>query len=271
MKTKLKVVILLLSCFAGFNAFSQSNKVKYDKDTIKIDGEFYAIMKKKSVGLFINEFSVRNHDNVELIYLKYKTRPRWVNGVSSSEGYYEFNFIGSGSNVNIYNLIGANNIAKFLIENNLIKNDAIDYDAERRFIQINHGYTPKNESSNSNQPTIIINNGGSSAPNNDVKAAAPVKSNAKFTIDGNKILRDGNLVGKFRLDTTNSSYSQKLIFITVYSDGGDKIAEASAPASNPAEWSIKTFSDDKTSTILYDSPGEKERLFKWLSDKGYLQ
>src|SRR5258708_3204392 len=146
MKTKLKIFVILLSCLTGFNSFSQSNKVKYDKDTIKVDGEFYAIMKKKSVGLFINEFSVRNYENVELIYLKYKTRPRWVNGVNSSEGYYEFNFIGSGSNVNIYNLIGANTIAKFLLENNLIKNDAIDYDAERRFIQINHGYTPKVES-----------------------------------------------------------------------------------------------------------------------------
>ncbi len=117
---------------------------------------------------------------------------------------------------------------------------------------------------------VNINNApANSEPAEPAPAPLP-KSKSPVTTNGNEIIRDNGVIGKFRQDSTISSYSVKQILITIYSEAGDKVAEASAPVASPKEWSIKTFSDGKTFNILYDSPGEREKLFRYLADKNYL-
>ena len=158
-----------------------------------------------------------------------------------------------------------------MVENNLIKNNAVDYDAERRFMQVYHGRYPTAEAPASNNAPVVVNiNNAPAQASTEAATSAPPKSKSPVTLNGNEIMRDGNVIGKFRQDTTSSNYSEKQTMIIVYSEGGDKVAEAYAPVASPKEWYIKTFSDGKNFSIMYDSPGEREKLFRYLADKNYL-
>jgi hypothetical protein len=274
-----KLFFIVTAMLISQCGFSQKMKVTYDDDTIKVDGVPYAIMTKKSAGVLIYDYSVRNMSGTELIFFKvllrdtYGTRTYTAYG-QGQEIYYEINFIASGGKAEMDHKSGKG-LAKMVVENNLIKNNAIDYEAERRFMQVYHGHYPSSEApvSNNSAPVVVnINNAPPQASTEQIAPPpAPPKSKSPVTINGNEIIRDNNVIGKFREETTSSTYSEKQLLITVYSEAGDKIAEASAPVASPKEWYIKTFSDGKNFSILYDSPGEREKLFRYLADKNYFQ
>lgn len=255
---------------------SSAQKVKYDDDTIKVDGKPYAIMKKKSAGPMRSDYVVIGLSGTELLYFKSMLRTWMGTGFrfgQSEELFYEANFMATGSKAELKHYNG-NGFAKLVVENNLIKGNGMDPESEKRFIQLNNGSFPSNSNSETNKtPSVVVNinnsNGGSGDNNTTPTTTAP-KSKAPVTITGNQIIRDNVVIGKFKQDTTASSYIQKTVVVTIYSEGGEKVAEASVPVANPQEWSIKTLSDGKTTNILYDSPNEKEKLFKWLADKNYL-
>ncbi len=263
-----------------YSNYSVAQKVKCDNDTLKVDGKPYAIMKKRSAGPMRSDYVVSALSGTELIYFKSLIRD-W-NGTGfkfgpSDELYYEANFIATGSKAELKHYTD-NGFAKLVVENNLLKGNAIDTESEKRFILLNNGTFPQDrrisQAPVDKAPAVVVNinnNTGNAAEGtaNKTAPAAP-KSKSPVSVSGNKIIRDEIVIGKFRQDTTSSAYSQKTTIVVVYSEGGEKIAEASAPIENPQEWTIKILSEDKVYNIMYDSPGERESLFKWLADKNYL-
>jgi hypothetical protein len=265
------ILLLLLT-----SASASAQKVTYDNDTIKVDKNAYAVMKKKNAGAMRSDYAVYSLSGTELIYFKSNLRPWRGTGFmfGNDELYYEVNFTASGSKAELTNTNGKG-FAKLIVENALVKGNAVDPEAEKRFLRLNNGYTPSVSSPKEPAPTVVVNinnsNGTAPANNNSTGTVpAPPKSKSPVTIDGKKIMRDGEVIGKFRQDTTSSNFSQKTVLVTVYSSGGEKIAEASAPVANPQEWSIMIMSENKSYSIMYDSPGEREELFRWLADKNYL-
>lgn len=258
------LLTLLIMLFNSHRSIAQ--KIKLEDDMIKVDGIPYAIMKKKSAGLLRNDFIVSSLSGTELIYFKSALRPWYGSGYkygSDNELYFEVNFLKSGSKADLkhYN---SNGFAKLVVENNLIKENYIDIESEKKFIQVYNGYYPYNPDANKT-PAVVVNINNS---NNSTPATTNTKSKTPITITGNQIIREGIVIGKFNQPV--KSPEQKAITITIYNEGGEKIAEATVPSDNPQEWTIKTLSDNKTTIIMYDTPNEKEKLFKWLADKNYL-
>ena len=95
-------------------------------------------------------------------------------------------------------------------------------------------------------------------------------SESPIVIQDNLISIDGKVIGKFiekNLDSTEGN-----VVISVYEiTHNEKVAEATRSAKDPVEWYVKTNSNDDTTSILYESPEEKEKLFKWLVQKQYLK
>jgi hypothetical protein len=277
MKTLVTIFWLIVALFLCTN-ISIAQKVKYDNDTVKADGKPYAIMKKKFIEPLRNDFIVSGLSGTELIYFKSELRPysgAVNNSNSNKELYYEVTFIATGSRADLKFYYGPG-LAKLIVENNLVKGNTIDPEAEKRFIQINNGYTPStaNTQTPDNSAAVVVNinnNVGTSGDNNaNTNQPVAVKSTSPIILNGNKITRDDKVIGKFRQDTTSSTYSQKTVVITIYSEAGEKIAEASVPFINPREWTIIIISENKSYNIMYDTPGERENLFRWLADKNYL-
>ena len=271
------IFLSLIFAATAYSAIAQKMKVTYDDDTIKVNGAPHALMYKKSAGALIYDFSIRTMSGTELIFIKallrdtYGRAPSFAYG-KNQEVYHEINFIGSGGKAELQHQ-SAKGFAKLVVENNLIKDNAVDAEAEKRFMQVYHGNYPETNSAPQNySPVVNVNINNNSTPPPPAEAAPPPlpKSKSPVTLNGNEIIRDNGIIGKFRQDTTSSTYSMKQIFITIYSESGDKAAEATAPLASPKEWSIKTFSDGKSFNILYDAPGEREKLFRYLADKNYL-
>lgn len=252
MKTLSKLLLLIIVCLVSFSGFSQKKKkqkVDYDKvrEYMLLDGQYYAKMVKQNynkIGL-IKNYSIRNKEDKELIFFKYspyQTRNNEGNMVNKDA--YTVTFINGGGHVYFKKNFGERGVMKLLAENNLIKNDKIDPDAENRFISINRGKKGSDKT---------VDN-----------------ATSDIQIEGKEILRDGAVIGKFSEKNITSSEGVDLISINVYNSVGEKVANAIAPVTDPDEWSVLTSSDSKTSDILYESPGERKKLFNWLILKKYL-
>lgn len=277
MKQKASFLLAFLAFFLAHSTIlAQKEKVNWKDDAVLVNGEVYAKMKKIQHGLMPSEFSVGGISGPELLYVK-SIPVGWKYDANLRREVQvwdlEFNFIESGNKV-VMTPRGANAIARIIYDNKLISGNAIDADAERRFIQVFNGFfavQPEENQSAAGQ-TIIVN---VNTANNEADQPAAGKSNAKanngpVTLDGNSILSNSETIGKFREEFTSSNYSQEMRILHIYNASGEKVAEAVVSKANPQEWSIKILSNDGEVPLLYDAPGEKEKLFKWMADKGYL-
>ena len=135
-------------------------------------------------------------------------------------------------------------VVKIFLNNNLIKDGAIDPLAERQYINRLGGRYPR---------------------------AIPIhESKSPVVINDNLISIDDKIVGKFIEKYTDETEGKFVIYVYEVKHN-EKVAEAITSANNPIEWDVKTMSDEKSTSIMYDSPEEKEKLFKWLIQKKYLK
>jgi len=272
MKNLIVICSMVLMLSSTVHISAQKQKITWKDDTIKVDGTPYALMMRKGNQLLCYDFSLRGlSSGTELMFFKAVVLSPAYGSTPAKIG-YEANVISTGSRTSITQIAGIG-MAKLTVENNLVKDDLIDTEAEKRFVQLYHGYYPKT-SNNNNSSAVIVNNNINVNTGNEVSPSANTtttqKSKSPVSLSGNQIIRDSVSIGKFRQDTTSSNYSQKLYLLTIYSVDGEKVAEASVPVSKPEEWKITILADKKEYNIMYDAPGEKEKLFKWLADKGYL-
>lgn len=135
---KKNTVIFFLFILSGFSVYAQKQKVTIEDDTIKIDGKNYAIIEKKGgMGM---QFSVKSLDGKEQIFFNMLefNDPQERNS-SNPQGrvtYFEVTFMNSGGRCEVMG-VGKKGLAKMVVENNLIKDNSVDADAEKRFIMIN--------------------------------------------------------------------------------------------------------------------------------------
>jgi hypothetical protein len=247
---KLSFILLpLFICILSFSGVAQKKqKVQYDKERqyILLNGQYYAKMTKSAIAKLslMNNFSIRNKEDKELIYFKYHSYQVWENQKQVDKPAYRITFINGGGSVYMKRSFGEKGVMKLLTKNNLIQNDKIDADAENRFIAINNGRKGTDKK---------VDN-----------------SAADIEIDGKEIMRDGSPIAKFSEKNIKAEDGTDLLKISIYNTVGEKVATATAPVNDASEWLVITESDDKTSEILYESPGEKKKLFNWLLIKKYL-
>jgi hypothetical protein len=238
---------------------TDAQSLEYDKKKkmITVGGTPVAKMyRKKGDMLGINKnFDIQSLGGEKLIFFKFytktrvtgrrydNTRNRWVNEEESTI-WYEITFIPSGNKVNMKRSMGlsAKGVLKLLQNNRLIKDNKINPEGETNFININNG---------SVKEQVAV-------------AVAPI------IVRDNEIFRDDEILGQFTEKKSQSEDAQQVTKLNIYSSSGEKIAIAERAIENPEEWLVTTPSDGKTTEILYDADQDKEGLFEWLVDKGYL-
>ncbi len=249
----LSLILLLLA--TGTDA--QSLEYDKKKKMITVGGTPVAKMyRKKGDMLGINKnFDIQSLEGEKLIFFRFytktrvtgrrydNTRNRWVNEEEATI-WYEITFVPTGNKVNMKRSMGlsAKGVLKLLQNNRLIKDNEINPEGEANFIKINNGRVKE-------QVALAV---------------------APIIVRENEIFRDDEVLGQFTEKKSQPEDAQQVTKLNIYSSSGEKIAIAERAIENPEEWLVTTPSDDKTTEILYDADQEKEGLFEWLVEKGYL-
>lgn len=241
-----KIYYVLIVLFLFSNAVN-AQKIKDDNGLITLDGKPYVKLTKKTGFFFNNHFWIKNLEGKELIFAEVKQRISRVwskerrKYVNQTSYYHVINFKESGGRVVLNDVLGKRGIVKIAFKNKLIVNNQIDPVAERKY---------------------ILKYGGS---------LHGIKSTALVVIKEDQIFHYDKLLGTFITQSSTSEKGVQEIIILVYNNDGERIAEAIAPIENAFEWSVYTYKDEKMSYIKYESQNNKEKLFKWVSDKKYLK
>lgn len=162
--------------------------------------------------------------------------------------HWDFNF-SSGNHVRITKVnntayITKNKLLKLIDKYKMFQGDRFNPEAEKKFIEDNGGnyIEPINADSADKTPYI----------------------------EDNKILLDNKILGNFQVKYDQAD-STKLISINIYNFiDGSKVAEALPPLGDSQEWTVTTFSDNKTQNLFYYSENNLEKLFTWLLKNKYL-
>ena len=155
MKKLFALTILLI----GFQtlSFAQKQKVTLDEDTIKVNGISYAIL-DKSAGLGF-DFKVKSLDGKDLFFLKFldfNNPSRITSGNPKGRvTYFEATFFNDGKKCEVDATGGKKSVAKMIVENDLIKDNAVNESAENTFVLIN-GMKFSEERNNMNNGNVII-------------------------------------------------------------------------------------------------------------------
>lgn len=235
-------LIIMILFSNGVNA----QKIKDNDGLITLDGKPYVKMVKKTGFFFNNHFWIRNLDGKELVFIevKEKVTSKWNKEKRKHENttsyYHIVHFKESGGRVTLDEVLGKRGVIKLIFKNKLIKDGLIDPIAERKY---------------------LLKYGGS---------LHGVKSTALTVIKGDEIFHYDKLLGTFLIQSSTSHDGVSETIILVYNNNGEKVAEAIAPIENAVEWSVYTYRDEKRSFIKYEPSNDREKLFKWISDKKYL-
>ena len=155
----MKKLVLLTILLLGFQtiSFAQKTKVTVDDDTIKVNEIPYAIL-DKSAGLGF-DFKVKNLEGKDLFFLKFldfNNPSRITSGNPKGRvTYFEATFFNDGKKCEVDATGGKKSVAKMIVENELVLNNAVNEQAENTFVLIN-GMKFTEERNNMNNGNIII-------------------------------------------------------------------------------------------------------------------
>jgi len=241
---------ILIVCSLFIVNFSNAQKIKEKDGLVTLDGKPFVKMIKTKAWMIYNNFTIQNLSEVDLATFNYrtKTRKKWDEKkrkyVDQTIIYYTVNFTESGGYAVINDQLSKKMVIKIFLKNNIIKDGTIDPIAERQYINRLGGSYPKDIPIHMSKSSIVL------------------KENL-ITIDGKTV---GKYIEKYA-DTTKTSFT-----VSIYNaKSNEKIAEAQALVNEPMDWDVKTMSDEKSTSILYDAPEAKEKLFKWLVQKKYFE
>jgi hypothetical protein len=154
----MKKIYLLALILIGFQtvASAQKTKVTVDDDTIKVNEVPYAIM-DKSPGLGF-DFKIKNLEGKDLFFMKFLdfyNPSRITSGNPKGRvTYFEVTFLNDGKKCEVSSAT-KKGVAKMIIENDLIKENQVNTDAENTFVLIN-GMKFSEERNNMNNGNVII-------------------------------------------------------------------------------------------------------------------
>lgn len=263
----MKKVIWLLA-FALVLAYSPTafaQKVSYEKKekTIYLDEKPHAKLYQVG-GIMSADFSLKTLDEKEIVYFKYDT----------DKGFYEVIFM--ETNERAYHntgALGGKGIAKFAVEHKLVKDNALNEEAKKRYITL---FSTQPEASNKVANTINKigiggnnNNSNNNAPN--IVQYSLVERDKQGHIDTNlskEIKQDFKVIGTFE---KNDNFSAGTITYYIKLPNGTTIAEAVGKGIAPNQYEVTSYANRLKSvvTVKYTT-SPVEEIARYLVDNGYL-
>src|SRR4051812_33039433 len=151
------IFFTLLFLVTGFSAYAEKQKVTVDGDTILVNDKPYGIIEKER-GADMG-FTVRSMDGKEQINFKQFqfNDPTEINSANpkGTVSYFAVTFMVSGNKCEIRAVATKKNMAKAIVDNNLLTPTGVDAEAERRYILLNGSkYSERQKALGA--PTIII-------------------------------------------------------------------------------------------------------------------
>lgn len=135
----MKQFLLLLFLSISVITTAQKQKISLEEDTIMVDSKPYAILEKKR-GMTLS-YTLKSLTGTELGYFNLQefNDPKQVSNANSNGRvtYFEVTFFNDGRQCEINAITTKKAVAKEIVENNLVKENAIDVEAESKFILIN--------------------------------------------------------------------------------------------------------------------------------------
>lgn len=157
----MKSFLLLLALAASSTIFAQKRSVDIDGDTIRVNDLPYAIIEKKGAAAPV--YTIKSMDGKLLMnwqFLDFNDR-REVNN-SNPNGrvvYYQVTFFNDQQQCEIQpRMVTQKGVAKCIVENELIKDGAIDQASENNFVLVNGKKFSEQKQSSGGGTTVIINN-----------------------------------------------------------------------------------------------------------------
>lgn len=252
------LTLTLVTCVSTLFAQQRCDPKKHNKainaapivlhdDTLYNYGKPYAIMKEFKVDPNHPDYSVRNLNNDELIYIKYEV----PTGIGSF-GSYRVKFKESGNEVKIKTK-EEKELPSLIVNNELVDG----------------GKSVKKE----REESFVTNNGGtlkSGAANEDKFRMVTRNRNAAVIIVGDDITQDTNKIGNYK---ENGTYINKVFTkqLSVFLPNGQKVAEAQYAEEGANSATVMTAKDGKQQTITVNpTKNARKQVIEWLVDNNYL-
>ncbi len=251
----------LLAAFAllcAFPLFAQGVDVDKKTGLVSVNDKPAFYLEPKSLGVLQeSDYSLQNLEHKELAYLKHQNSVRYTGNGTTNVTEYLMVFTKSGNQCVItgFSLLTGiiKPMARKIVAANLVQNDAVSLEEERKFIILNHGsFVTQPQGGN-----VVVNSAPVVAP---PRTGAPADISLKET----NIYNNSELVGVFKRTEDGG-----ITTISVYNTSDALVCKASHPNDNAdADWMI--LSDGRTATILFNPAAPLEKLFKYLVEKGIL-
>jgi hypothetical protein len=202
-------------------------------------------------------YSIRTLTNVEIAVANFDGDATDANG----REYCRVTFLGSGAIGHVpHSLSMGKTLAQAVVENDLIKDNAVNPEGEKRFLALN-------PSRLKTQPTVIVNVSNNTAP--DYTTAE--RNRSMMIIEANGQLKQGGVdIGTC---TTATSYSEGkgTARIKYFLPNGVQCAEATCDNIGAKTATVTTFKDNRTHTVTIGNSTMKEKeIAEWLSKNFYL-
>jgi hypothetical protein len=156
----MKRLVLLLAITLSATAFGQKQKITVDDDTVKVDGIAYCIL-DKSPGLGF-DFTVKSLEGTELFFMQFLefNNPTKISNSNKSGRvtYFEVTFFNDKQKCEVDSEGGKKSVAKWIVQNNLVQDGAVNQEAENKVVLINGMKFTQERQSLGGGTTVIINN-----------------------------------------------------------------------------------------------------------------
>lgn len=157
----MKKALLIALVGIATTAFGQKQKITVDNDIIYVDGVEYAMLEKSGLGAPV--YTVKSMTGTVLMNWQFNdfNDPREVSN-SNTQGrvcYFQVTFLGDKQQCEINPpMATTKGIAKCIVENDLVKDNAINQEAENNFVLVNGMKFSAQRQTTGGGNVIIINN-----------------------------------------------------------------------------------------------------------------
>ncbi|MBK9192650.1 MAG: hypothetical protein IPM77_14770 [Crocinitomicaceae bacterium] len=270
---KFGLIVFLLSAVGYAQEFSEKDLKNHDKkvalskekgsvelslDTIFNAGTPYCLFIQTKEVLGNKEFSVQSFDKKEHIYIKTDCVPNPTDP-AKKDCFWLFLFMQSGSTGEV-NGAFASGLPKIIVENNLITNNTINPDGEKRFLML---YPQK--LSKPVAPVMTVN----VVYNETAFPMVERDRTADISVYGTTIKQDFKEIGYYTEDS-EATGGKVVKTITIYLPGGVKVATATYELASTELFQVYTEKDGKIMHVEVNPAKRMEQLCMFLVQRMYL-
>ncbi len=260
----MKKIFLLICILASLTqVFAQ--KIKYKKEQILLDDQAIAKLEKISNGAMQpSNFSLKTLEGTEILVAQIKS-------LTTTDGYFNYDIVftqsGNKGEARVAAINAGERLAKIFIENDLIKEQAFNQEAENRFLLL----YPSKESGSSvaTSPANTELGGTNRAPLQ--YQIVERRNKGVIFIDNSGKINDNNIfIGTInhQRDMDKGTFKNRVLIAL---PDGTTIAEAhfeGIGTVNTAQ--ISTFRDRQSHTVNINETTFKKDIVEFLTQRGYL-